>query len=54
VPLERHRSGVPNGAGARDGDDGDKYARRGPPLRRAMQRLLPGLFSQGSLPVTMK
>jgi hypothetical protein len=58
IPLERHRSGPPgNGALAslRSGDwDDDKYARRAHPLRRTMQRLLPGLFSAGSLPVTMR
>ncbi|KAI8476916.1 MAG: hypothetical protein J3K34DRAFT_516176 [Monoraphidium minutum] len=58
--LERHRSGVPNGAGAfaRSGSGGgdredDKYARRAHPLKRTLQRILPALFPAASLPLTL-
>jgi hypothetical protein len=46
---------VPNGGGAHgyDREDDKKYARRAHPLKRTLQRILPGLFSTGSLPVTL-
>lgn len=37
----------------RDTEDG-KYARRQTGVRRTLQRVFPGLFQQGSLPVTTK
>lgn len=61
LALERHRSSVPNGAGPSgpgphgvDWEDDDKYARKAHPIKRTMQRLLPGLFRANSLPLTMR
>lgn len=61
LPLERHRSGAPNGSGYGGGgahsgmdQEDDKYARRAHPLKRTLQRVLPGLFPAASLPVTLK
>jgi hypothetical protein len=54
VPLERHRSGMPNGGGARDREDDKKYQRRPSTVQRTLQGLLPALFPQGSLPVSMR
>lgn len=52
IGMDTGSSGV--GSSSYSADDEKKYARRVHPLKRTLQRFLPGMFVPSRLPVTMK